>query len=152
VSDEQPRHERPAEDETGRVEREVLLPLSAEEAWPLVSEPEHLEAWLAREVELELRTGGPARFVFDGDVEREGVVEAVEAPRRLVVRWWPSDGDGERLETTVELRLVESGEATRLVVVESGLAGLPQASACAALAGLGWELRLPAAGALAPVA
>jgi uncharacterized protein YndB with AHSA1/START domain len=128
--------------ENDSVEREILLPVPREEAWSLVSEAGHLEAWLAREVELDLREGGEASFRFDGEHERRALVEAVEPPSRLVFRWRPADAGAAGLETIVELRLRDAGAETLLTVTETGFSALPKASACAALGGLGWEGRL----------
>src|SRR6478672_10852641 len=63
---------------TRTVERSVVLPLPAEEAWEVVTEREHLEGWLAREVELDLRPGGEGRFRLDDGSERDAVVESVD--------------------------------------------------------------------------
>src|SRR6478609_5377170 len=77
----------------GTVEREITVPVDPERAWELVTEPEHLERWFAERVELDPTPGAPVRVVGDDGGERHGVVEEVDAPRRLRFVWYaPPDG------------------------------------------------------------
>ncbi len=96
------------------VEREVTVPLPAEEAWTLVTDSEELERWLAPEVELEPREGGEVRIVGDDGQERHGTVELVEAPRRLRFAWTGDDEDA----TVVEITVDPDGEGSRIRVAE----------------------------------
>src|SRR4051812_27267894 len=112
--------------EVDDVRREVLLPLEPEEAWPVVSEPEHLEAWLGDDVELDLRPGGEVVVRWEGGAERRGTVESVEDRERLAFRWHavtPGDPD-DRVVTRVEIGLEAVPGGTRLTVVESGLSAV----------------------------
>ncbi len=86
---------------TVRVERTYPHPI--EKVWRAVTEPEHLAKWFPSPVEYELRPGAPMRFdAFAGDVGAVGVVEIVDAPRRLIFMWGTDrltfeltpDGDG----------------------------------------------------------
>ena len=47
------------------VEREIVLPLTREEAWEALTEPEHLEEWFANDVELDPTPGGRGVFEWD---------------------------------------------------------------------------------------
>jgi uncharacterized protein YndB with AHSA1/START domain len=100
------------------VEREITVPVDPENAWKLVTEPEHLEQWLAPEVELEPQPGGGVRVVESDETERRGVVEVVDAPRRLHFVW-RVEPDGE--PTTVEITVVPDGEGSRIEIVEREL-------------------------------
>ncbi len=62
--------------------KEVVLPVETEEAWEAVTEPDALEAWLADEVELDLREGGEATFVLPGGEQRRAIVEEVSPGER----------------------------------------------------------------------
>lgn len=94
-----------------RVEREIVLPVGPAEAWETLTEASHLQAWFANDVELDVRPGGTGVFRWeDGDV-RHAVVEVVEEPDRLVLRW---DDDG-----LVELELHDHPEGTRVLVRET---------------------------------
>jgi hypothetical protein len=112
------------------VTREVLLEdLDPDEAWDAVTD---MEAWLAEEAELELEPGAEGRFLLDDGSERRALVEEVEPGRALSWWWWSDDADD--LGTRVEVRLVEAVSGTRVVVVESGHAVGPVASAATMLA------------------
>jgi uncharacterized protein YndB with AHSA1/START domain len=113
------------------VERDVVLPVTRERAWELITEPAELEEWLADEVEFEAEEGAPLRVTWDGGDSRDGVVEAVEPEERVVFRW-----DDSR----VEWRLDDHPDGTRFTVTEHrfvddarvwgpSLAALAQASA-----------------------
>lgn len=93
------------------VEREIVLPLTREEAWETLTEPEHLEEWFANEVELDPTPGGIGIFEWDNGEVRRAVVETVEVEERLVLRW---DDEG-----TVELELSEHPAGTRVHVRET---------------------------------
>lgn len=107
---------------TDRIERELELPASIEDAWRALTDPAWLSAWLADEVSLELRPGGDARFAT-GDRVRTGWVEEVSAPLpgddgragRLAF-WWGDDGEP---ASRVELILTALEHGTRLRVSET---------------------------------
>jgi uncharacterized protein YndB with AHSA1/START domain len=69
-----------------RVEREY--PHSIEKVWRAVTTPEHLDRWFPSPVDVDLRPGGEIRFLaFDGLPSASGIVEVVDAPRRLTFTW-----------------------------------------------------------------
>jgi uncharacterized protein YndB with AHSA1/START domain len=88
------------------VERELTVPEQAEEVWRSLAEPE----WLGEDAVIELREAGEVRAG-----ERDGFVEEVDAPRRLVFWWSAPDEDA----TRVEIELDELDDGTRVRVVES---------------------------------
>ena len=93
---------------------ETIVPVAPEEAWEAVTDPEQLSQWLGDDAEIELEPGGDLR-VREGDVERAGFVEEVDAPRRLVFWWSVDDGEASR----VEVDLIEEADGTRVRVIES---------------------------------
>ncbi len=100
------------------VEREITVPVDPERAWRLVTEPEHLEQWFAERVELDPTPGAPVRVVGDDGGERHGVVEEVDAPRRLRFTWYaPPDGP----PSTVEIEVTPEREGSRISVIEREL-------------------------------
>jgi uncharacterized protein YndB with AHSA1/START domain len=96
------------------VQRDVVLPVTRERAWELITEPEELESWLADDVDFEAEEGAPLRVTFEDGGEREGVVEEVDPDERVVFRW----GD-----SRVEWRLDEVPGGTRFTVTEHRFAG-----------------------------
>jgi uncharacterized protein YndB with AHSA1/START domain len=100
------------------VEREITVPVDPERAWRLVTEPEHLEQWFAERVEFAPVPGAPVRVVSDDGGERHGVVEEVDAPRRLRFVWYaPPDGP----PSSVEIEVSPDRDGSRISVVEREL-------------------------------
>jgi uncharacterized protein YndB with AHSA1/START domain len=90
------------------VRREVVLPVPRDRAWELLTDPDELREWLDDDVEMDAEVGGEVRA---GD--HEGVVECVEAGRRLAFRW--DDGGA---PSHVEWTLDDHPGGTRVTVVE----------------------------------
>jgi uncharacterized protein YndB with AHSA1/START domain len=88
------------------VERELTVPVEAEEVWRSLAEPD----WLGEDATIELREAGEVRAG-----EREGFVEEADAPRRLVF-WWSVPGEE---ATRVEIDLDALQDGTRVRVTES---------------------------------
>jgi uncharacterized protein YndB with AHSA1/START domain len=100
------------------VEREITVPVDPERAWRLVTEPEHLEQWFAERVEIDPTPGAPVRVVGDDGGERHGVVEEVDAPRRLRFTWYaPPDGP----PSTVEIEVTPEEDGSRISIIEREL-------------------------------
>ena len=110
------------------VRREVVLPVPREEAWALLTGRDAIREWLAGDAVLEPEVGGEIRV--DG---RRGVVEEVDANRRLAFRW--DDGDA---ASRVVWTLDDVPGGTRFTVVERRLPGV-----------VAWDAALPRMRALA---
>jgi uncharacterized protein YndB with AHSA1/START domain len=107
------------------VEREITVPVDPERAWRMVTEPEHLEQWFADRVELDHIPGSPVRVVSDDGAERHGVVEEVDAPRRLRFVWYaPPDGP----PSSVEIEVVPDQGGSRISVIERELIAIDAVS------------------------
>jgi uncharacterized protein YndB with AHSA1/START domain len=108
-----------------RVARTVILPTSAARVWRALVEPERLSAWLGGEVALEARAGGRVSMV-DEKGEHRGMVEVVDAGRRLVFRLWAPPTPGGPLEgSRIEFLLEDLGASARLTVTEHRLGSEP---------------------------
>ncbi|HWH12172.1 MAG TPA: SRPBCC domain-containing protein [Solirubrobacteraceae bacterium] len=104
----------------GVVTRSLSIGAGAADVWDALVDPSRLEDWFADEVDAqdgELCPGSEVLFRWDDGTERVGVVQEVDAPRRLAFRW--ADGGGE--ETEVAFELAEEPAGTRVTVVERGL-------------------------------
>ena len=107
------------------VEREITVPVDPERAWRMVTEPEHLEQWFAERVELDPIPGSPVRVISDDGAERHGVVEEVDAPRRLRFVWYaPPDGP----PSSVEIEVVPDQDGSRISVIERELIAIDAVS------------------------
>ena len=109
-----------------RIERTVELAHPPHKVWAALTTAEGLGAWFGNQATIDLRPGGSARMMFDGGFTAEMRVERVEEPRVFGYTWpvygLPAD-DPRR--TYVEFTLEPAGGGTRLTVVESGFAQLP---------------------------
>ena len=101
-------------DDERAIEREITLPVPPEEAWELVTDREHLERWLAPEVDIDMRRGGDVRIVEDDGEERTGTVELVDAPNRLRFVW---ETEGDEL-TVVEITVSPDEGGSRIAITE----------------------------------
>jgi uncharacterized protein YndB with AHSA1/START domain len=112
------------------VTRTVVLPVTRNEAWEALTEPERLREWFANDVELDVRPGGEGMFRWDNGESRRAVVDEVAEGERLVLRWED--------DSRVELELDDAPAGTRVLVRETspdwGVALELEASAAWAIA------------------
>jgi len=99
-------------------EKTVLLPVSTDEAFALITEPDRLRRWKTVSARVDLRAGGQYRWtVIPGHVAAGTFVE-VEPGRRIVFGWgWEGSPDlGPDASTvTITLEPPEGGTLVRLV-------------------------------------
>jgi uncharacterized protein YndB with AHSA1/START domain len=105
------------------IEREVLVEAPVDVVWSVVTEPAKIVQWFVDLAEVDLQPGGAGVFGVK-DMRFPIVVQDVEAPTRFSFRWVHPEGEEPRPgnSTLVEFLLSAEGDATRLRVVESGLA------------------------------
>ncbi|MGH2859028.1 MAG: SRPBCC family protein [Solirubrobacteraceae bacterium] len=105
---------------TDAIERELELPTTPSELWHAVTDPAQLRGWLADEVSLELRPGGDASFVVDGQTRRGWVEEATppdgERGEGRLAFWW---AEGDEPASRVELTVTPVTDGARLRVRET---------------------------------
>jgi uncharacterized protein YndB with AHSA1/START domain len=110
-----------------RIERTVEVPHPPAAVWAALTTPEGLGSWFGDEATIDLRPGGAARMRWENGFIVEMRIERIEEPRVFGYTWQiyglPKD-DPRR--TYVEFTLEPAGEGTRLTVVESGFAQLPE--------------------------
>jgi uncharacterized protein YndB with AHSA1/START domain len=98
------------------ITRELVLPVPSDEVWEALTDPERLEEWFANDVEFDLGEG-EGEFRWENGEVRRAVVQEADPGRRLAIRWWDPDGEG---ESEVVFTIDEVPEGTRLTVTESG--------------------------------
>jgi hypothetical protein len=102
---------------TERIDREVLVPATADELWRVITG----HGWLADEVEIDLVPGGDASF-RSRDSVRTGWVEEAQPPggeddQGRLVFWWTKDGEAaSRVELTLD---PQEDSLTRLRIAET---------------------------------
>jgi uncharacterized protein YndB with AHSA1/START domain len=110
-----------------RIERTIEVAHPPATVWAALTTAEGLSAWFGQEVRIDLRPGGSARMKWDNGHTADMRVERVEEPAVFGFTWpiygLPQD-DPRR--TYVEFTLQPAGAGTRLTVVESGFAQLPE--------------------------
>jgi len=109
-----------------RIERTVELDHPQTKVWAALTTAEGLGAWFGDQATIDLRPGGTAQMAWTSGDRAEMRVERVEEPTIFGFTWHiyglPED-DPRR--TYVEFTLEPAGPGTRLTVVESGFAQLP---------------------------
>ena len=111
-----------------RIERTVEVAHPPATVWAALTTAEGLAAWFGNEAAIDLRPGGSARMRWiEQGYTVDMRVERVEEPTVFGFTWQiyvlPAD-DPRR--TYVEFTLEPVGAGTRLTVVESGFAQLPE--------------------------
>ena len=110
-----------------RIERTVELAHPPAKVWAALTTAEGLGSWFGNEAAIDLRPGRTARMRWTGGPTVDMRVERVEEPTVFGFTWQlhelPRD-DPRR--TYVEFTLEPAGAGTRLTVVETGFAQLPE--------------------------
>ncbi|XRQ06187.1 SRPBCC domain-containing protein [Actinomadura welshii] len=110
-----------------RIERVIELRHPPEKVWAALTTADGLGGWLGTRAEIdELRPGGRARVHWGRDEEDTLLFQVVEPPRRFAYTW-AIEGlpPGDPRRTYVEFTLEATPAGTRLTVVETGFAQLP---------------------------
>jgi uncharacterized protein YndB with AHSA1/START domain len=109
-----------------RIERTLEIAHSPGKVWAAITTAEGLAGWFGDEATIDLQPGGLARMSWTGGPTVDLRVERVEEPLVFGFTWQIyglADDDPRR--TYVEFTLEPAGAGTRLTVVESGFAQLP---------------------------
>ncbi|MBV9060494.1 MAG: SRPBCC domain-containing protein [Pseudonocardiales bacterium] len=110
-----------------RIERTVEVAHPPGKVWAALTTAEGLGSWFGNEATIDLRPGGSAQLKWTEGFTVNMRVERVEEPTVFGFTWHIhglSEDDPRR--TYVEFTLEPVGSGTRLRVVESGFAQLPE--------------------------
>lgn len=87
-------------------ERTVLLPIDANTAFSLVTQPERLRRWQTVASRIDLQTGGSYRFTMGPGHQAAGIFSEIEPGKRLVFTWgWEGSADVLPGDSTVYITL-----------------------------------------------
>ena len=112
-----------------RIERSVELAHPPAKVWAALTTPEGLSAWFGDKATIDLRPGGAAQLTFRSGLTVDMRVERVEEPVVFGFTWrLPDLPEDDPRRTYVEFTLEAVGGGTRLRVVETGFAQLPDDS------------------------
>lgn len=107
---------------------ELVLPVPAEQAFDMFTDPEQLVRWIGISADLQARPGGQFRFEVTPGQFCEGQYVLVERPRRVVFTWgWTDPAFGlppgsSRVEVTLTPD-PQDARRTRLRLVHDSLPG-----------------------------
>jgi uncharacterized protein YndB with AHSA1/START domain len=110
-----------------RIERIVEIAHPPAKVWAALTTADGLSGWFGDQATIDLRPGGSARMTFGSGHTADMRVERVEEPAVFGFTWHIyglPDDDPRR--TYVEFTLEPAGAGTKLTVVESGFAQLPE--------------------------
>ncbi|ODU01890.1 MAG: ATPase [Pseudonocardia sp. SCN 72-86] len=109
-----------------RIERIVDISRPPADVWSALTTADGLAAWFGQAAKIDLRPGGAASMSWDGGHHTEMRVERVEEPAVFGFTWSNQGlGADDPRRTYVEFTLEAAGAGTRLTVVETGFAQLP---------------------------
>lgn len=110
-----------------RIERTVEIARPPAKVWAALTTAEGLGTWFGHQATIDLRPGGSAQMSWTSGDQAEMRIERVEEPTTFGFTWHiyglPAE-DPRR--TYVEFTLEPVGAGTRLTVVETGFAQLPE--------------------------
>jgi len=110
-----------------RIERTMELDHPPAKVWAAVTTAEGLGTWFGNEATIDLRPGGPAQLRWTDGSTADLRVERVEEPAVFGFTWRVQDlPEDDPRRTYVEFTLEPVGAGTRLTVVETGFAQLPE--------------------------
>lgn len=102
--------------------RTVALPVTPDEAFALVTQPERLRRWLAVSAYVDLRAGGDYRWTITPGHYAAGTVREVEPGRRVVLGWGSEvDPDLPTDSTTVTITIEPTHGGCTLTLRHEGL-------------------------------
>ena len=110
-----------------RIERSMELAHPPANVWAALTTPEGLSAWFGDRATIDLRQGGAAQMTFRSGLTVDMRVERIEEPAVFGFTWQLHELPEDDLRRTyVEFTLEPAGAGTRLTVVETGFAQLPE--------------------------
>ncbi|NNH68523.1 ATPase [Nocardia uniformis] len=110
-----------------RIERTLELHHPPDKVWNALTTAEGLGSWFGSRAEIDdLCPGGTVRVWWDDDGPHTLSIQTVEPPRRFAFTW-PIEGlpPSDPRRTHVEISLAPTPTGTRLMVVDTGFAQLP---------------------------
>ncbi len=100
----------------------VVLPVSPDEAFALITQPERLRRWQAVSAQVDLRAGGDYRWTVTPGHIAAGTYREIEPGKRVVFGWgWEGSADLAPDASTVTLTVEPDGTGSRVTLTHEGL-------------------------------
>jgi uncharacterized protein (TIGR03086 family) len=107
----------------------VTLPVSPDEAFALITEPERLRRWHTISARVDLRVGGDYRWTIVPGHTAVGTFQELEPGRRVVFGWgWDDQQDFPADTSTVTITLTPTDAGTELTLSHTGFLSEEQAT------------------------
>jgi uncharacterized protein (TIGR03086 family) len=107
----------------------VLVPLSADDTFALITQPDRLRRWQVITARVDLRAGGDYRWTIIPGNSAAGTFTEVDPGRRVVFTWgWEGSADVPPGASTVTITLEPAAGGTMVHLVHEGLTGEQEAS------------------------
>jgi uncharacterized protein (TIGR03086 family) len=98
------------------IEKTALLPVTPDEAFALITEPDRLRRWLAVSARVDLRAGGEFRWTLTPVAVLAGTVTEFEPGRRIVFGFAAEPSAEPRTDTvTITIEPADGGTLVRLI-------------------------------------
>lgn len=102
--------------------KSVELPVTPDEAFALITEPERLRRWKTVAATVDLRAGGAYRWTVTPGHIAVGTFREIEPGKRLVYGWgWEGSPDLEPDASTVTVTIEPTDSGSRVTLVHEGL-------------------------------
>jgi uncharacterized protein (TIGR03086 family) len=102
--------------------KSVTLPVSPDEAFALVTQPERLRRWQTVSAYVDLRAGGAYRWTVTPGHVAGGTFREVEPGKRVVFGWgWEGNDDLKPDASTVTVTVEPEGDGSKVTLVHEGL-------------------------------
>ncbi|MDI2036798.1 TIGR03086 family metal-binding protein [Paenarthrobacter nitroguajacolicus] len=103
-------------------DKTIHLPVTVDEAFALITQPERLRRWQTVAARVDLRVGGEYRWTVTPGHHAAGVFQEIEPGKRVVFTWgWEGGGDLPPGASTVTITLEPEAAGTSLRMVHEGL-------------------------------
>jgi uncharacterized protein (TIGR03086 family) len=103
-------------------DKSVVVPLSADDTFALITQPDRLRRWHAVAARIDLRAGGDYRWTVVPGRYAAGTVTEVEPGRRLVLAWgWEGSTEVPPGASTVTITVEPTQDGTIVRLVHDGL-------------------------------
>ena len=100
----------------------AILPVSPDEAFALITDPERLRRWQTVTATVDLRAGGSYRWTVTPGHIAEGTYREVEPGRRVVFGWgWDENPELPKDASTVTITIEPVAEGSQVTLVHEGL-------------------------------
>ena len=108
------------------IERQVEYPVTPDELWRAVTEPDHLDEWFGGHLDWEPAPGSPFTFTEDNGARWSGVVVDVDPGRSLRFTWWPDEDPCDASTVGFDIEKTEGGAGLRITETRCEAPGRPR--------------------------